>query len=50
MMPWIISIICIAIAIFAVIKLNKKQVIDKTEYEKYQEELVRARASLSTIA
>lgn len=49
-MHWFIDIICIAITIFAVVKLNKKQVIDKTEYEKYQEELAHARANLSTIS
>lgn len=49
-MPWIISIICIAITIFAIIKLKQKQIIDKTEYENYQEELAHARANLSTIS
>ena len=50
LMPWVISIICIAITIFTTVKLKQKQIIDKTEYENYQEELARARTNLSTIS
>ena len=48
-MEWIIvGILAIAIIIL-IIKLGKKQDIDKTELNKYQEELAFAKANLSTI-
>lgn len=38
-MAWIISIICIIITIICLIKISKKQIIDKTEQEKYINEI-----------
>ena len=48
-MEWIIIGVFAIVIIVLIIKLGKKQEIDKAELNKYQEELVTARANLSTI-
>jgi len=47
-MEWICAV-CLIGLIICLIKLKKKQVIDKSEYNKYWQELVTVKSELSNI-